>query len=180
MGKQNGTCAARPGMRPQLSPGHWFPLSPFGCLALGSWPYSSGGLKTPPLCHPQSLIQDDVDLRDTRRHCDKGNLRVKPRRAQLSSGTATCLMGKVGTLARSGLPGGAACLYPAVIATLVSWFWQSPTPSCFLGFCPYCLPKTILSDFSRLHPCSLLGYLEPCDSLMSQPFSSLGLRTHAP
>eukprot|EP00069_Balaena_mysticetus_P008471 bmy_05989T0 len=26
-----------------------------------------------------SLIQDDVDLRDTRRHCDKGNLRVKPR-----------------------------------------------------------------------------------------------------
>ncbi|KAF3829158.1 hypothetical protein GH733_003422 [Mirounga leonina] len=25
-----------------------------------------------------SLIQDDVDLRDTRRHCDKGNLRVKP------------------------------------------------------------------------------------------------------
>ncbi|XP_077848883.1 transmembrane prolyl 4-hydroxylase isoform X3 [Macaca mulatta] len=27
----------------------------------------------------QSLIQDDVDLRDTRRHCDKGNLRVKPR-----------------------------------------------------------------------------------------------------
>ncbi|KAK2509611.1 hypothetical protein MC885_002711 [Smutsia gigantea] len=26
-----------------------------------------------------SLIQDDIDLRDTRRHCDKGNLRVKPR-----------------------------------------------------------------------------------------------------
>ncbi|XP_005410420.2 PREDICTED: transmembrane prolyl 4-hydroxylase [Chinchilla lanigera] len=26
-----------------------------------------------------SLIQDDVDLRDTRRHCDKGNLLVKPR-----------------------------------------------------------------------------------------------------
>ncbi|XP_008564032.1 PREDICTED: transmembrane prolyl 4-hydroxylase, partial [Galeopterus variegatus] len=26
-----------------------------------------------------SLIQDDVDLRDTRRHCDKGNLRIKPR-----------------------------------------------------------------------------------------------------
>ncbi|XP_069865481.1 transmembrane prolyl 4-hydroxylase [Dipodomys merriami] len=26
-----------------------------------------------------SLIQDNVDLRDTRRHCDKGNLRVKPR-----------------------------------------------------------------------------------------------------
>nr|CAD28518.2 hypothetical protein [Homo sapiens] len=26
----------------------------------------------------RSLIQDDVDLRDTRRHCDKGNLRVKP------------------------------------------------------------------------------------------------------
>lgn len=25
-----------------------------------------------------SLIQDDVDLRDTRRHCDKGNLRVRP------------------------------------------------------------------------------------------------------
>ncbi|XP_021028539.2 transmembrane prolyl 4-hydroxylase [Mus caroli] len=25
-----------------------------------------------------SLIQDNVDLRDTRRHCDKGNLRVKP------------------------------------------------------------------------------------------------------
>ncbi|KAM9185860.1 transmembrane prolyl 4-hydroxylase isoform 2-T2 [Dugong dugon] len=26
-----------------------------------------------------SLIQQDIDLRDTRRHCDKGNLRVKPR-----------------------------------------------------------------------------------------------------
>ncbi|XP_078517923.1 transmembrane prolyl 4-hydroxylase [Lissotriton helveticus] len=26
-----------------------------------------------------SLIQNDVDLRDTRKHCDKGNLRVKPR-----------------------------------------------------------------------------------------------------
>uniref|UniRef100_A0A670YSN0 Transmembrane prolyl 4-hydroxylase n=1 Tax=Pseudonaja textilis TaxID=8673 RepID=A0A670YSN0_PSETE len=25
-----------------------------------------------------SLIQNDVDLRDTRKHCDKGNLRVKP------------------------------------------------------------------------------------------------------
>lgn len=36
-------------------------------------------MKTPPPCCPQSLIQDDVDLRDTRRHCDKGNLRVKPR-----------------------------------------------------------------------------------------------------
>lgn len=34
--------------------------------------------KTSSLCCPQSLIQDDVDLRDTRRHCDKGNLRVKP------------------------------------------------------------------------------------------------------
>lgn len=26
----------------------------------------------------QSLIQNDVDLRDTRKNCDKGNLRVKP------------------------------------------------------------------------------------------------------
>lgn len=26
----------------------------------------------------QSLIQNDVDLLDTRKHCDKGNLRVKP------------------------------------------------------------------------------------------------------
>ncbi|XP_040262862.1 transmembrane prolyl 4-hydroxylase [Bufo bufo] len=26
-----------------------------------------------------SLIQNDVDLRDTRKHCDKGNLRIKPR-----------------------------------------------------------------------------------------------------
>ncbi|XP_043835856.1 transmembrane prolyl 4-hydroxylase [Dromiciops gliroides] len=26
-----------------------------------------------------SLIQNDIDLRDTRKHCDKGNLRVKPR-----------------------------------------------------------------------------------------------------
>lgn len=64
-------------MRPRLSPGHiqLVSLEP----PLAAWPYSSGGLKTPPLCRPQSLIQDDVDLRDTRRHCDKGNLRVKPR-----------------------------------------------------------------------------------------------------
>ncbi|KAM4023066.1 transmembrane prolyl 4-hydroxylase [Anomaloglossus baeobatrachus] len=26
-----------------------------------------------------SLIQNDIDLRDTRKHCDKGNLRIKPR-----------------------------------------------------------------------------------------------------
>lgn len=26
----------------------------------------------------QSLIQNDIDLRDTRKNCDKGNLRVKP------------------------------------------------------------------------------------------------------
>uniref|UniRef100_A0A6I8P7I8 Transmembrane prolyl 4-hydroxylase n=1 Tax=Ornithorhynchus anatinus TaxID=9258 RepID=A0A6I8P7I8_ORNAN len=26
-----------------------------------------------------SLIQNDIDLRDTRKHCDKGNLRVKPK-----------------------------------------------------------------------------------------------------
>ncbi len=29
-------------------------------------------------CVSQSLIQNDVDLLDTRKHCDKGNLRVKP------------------------------------------------------------------------------------------------------
>uniref|UniRef100_A0A8C5UUQ2 Prolyl 4-hydroxylase, transmembrane n=1 Tax=Microcebus murinus TaxID=30608 RepID=A0A8C5UUQ2_MICMU len=50
------------------------PLPP----GLGYWPNSEGILKTLPPCCPQSLIQDDVDLRDTRRHCDKGNLRVKP------------------------------------------------------------------------------------------------------
>ncbi|XP_029457128.1 transmembrane prolyl 4-hydroxylase isoform X2 [Rhinatrema bivittatum] len=36
-----------------------------------------------------SLIQNDVDLRDTRKHCDKGNLRVKP---QL--GTAVFWLGR--------------------------------------------------------------------------------------
>lgn len=30
------------------------------------------------MCVSQSLIQNDVDLLDTRKHCDKGNLRVKP------------------------------------------------------------------------------------------------------
>lgn len=30
------------------------------------------------MCVFQSLIQNDVDLLDTRKHCDKGNLRVKP------------------------------------------------------------------------------------------------------
>lgn len=38
----------------------------------------AGSPQTALLCCLQSLIQDDVDLRDTRRHCDKGNLRVKP------------------------------------------------------------------------------------------------------
>lgn len=111
----------------------------------------------------------------------RGTCVSSPARAQLSSGTTTCLMGKVRTLARSGLPGG-SCLplpsrdcYPGELVLAI------PHPFMFSGFfCPYCLPKTTLSDFSRLHPCSLLGYLEPCDSLMSQPFSSLGLRTHAP
>lgn len=30
------------------------------------------------VCASQSLIQNDVDLLDTRKNCDKGNLRVKP------------------------------------------------------------------------------------------------------
>lgn len=30
------------------------------------------------MCVSQSLIQNDVDLLDTRKHCEKGNLRVKP------------------------------------------------------------------------------------------------------
>lgn len=38
----------------------------------------AGSPKPSSPCCPQSLIQDNVDLRDTRRHCDKGNLRVKP------------------------------------------------------------------------------------------------------
>lgn len=41
-------------------------------------------LRSNPVCDTfsvvssQSLIQNDVDLRDTRKNCDKGNLRVKP------------------------------------------------------------------------------------------------------
>lgn len=31
-----------------------------------------------PMVSLQSLIQNDIDLRDTRKNCDKGNLRVKP------------------------------------------------------------------------------------------------------
>lgn len=56
-----------------------FPSGYLWLSGLGCWPDNGGSLKTPPPSCPQSLIQDDVDLRDTRRHCDKGNLRVKPR-----------------------------------------------------------------------------------------------------
>ena len=86
-----------------------------------------------------------------------------PDRAQLSSGTTTCLTGKVRTLARPGIPGGSCLPLPSPDCYPGELVLAIPHPFiCFLGFfCPYCLPKTILSDFSRLHPCSLLGYLEP-------------------
>lgn len=60
------THPSRPGMR-----AHLFSLRPAHAMMAGTPQTSSS-------CCPQSLIQDDVDLRDTRRHCDKGNLRVKP------------------------------------------------------------------------------------------------------
>lgn len=41
-------------------------------------PYSSPVCDTFPVFSLQSLIQNDIDLRDTRKNCDKGNLRVKP------------------------------------------------------------------------------------------------------
>ena len=112
----------------------------------------------------------------------RGTCVSSPARAQLSSGTTTCLMGKVRTLARPGLPGGSCLPLPSPDCYPGELVLAIPYPSiCYLffSFCPYCLPKTILSDFSRVYLCSLLGYLEPCDSLMPQPFISLGLRTHA-
>lgn len=62
-------------------------------------------MKTLPSCCPQSLIQDDVDLRDTRRHCDKGNLRVKPRQ-----GTAVFWYNYLPDGQGEGLWPGQACL----------------------------------------------------------------------
>ncbi|KAM4721116.1 LOW QUALITY PROTEIN: transmembrane prolyl 4-hydroxylase [Rhinophrynus dorsalis] len=60
-----------------------------------------------------SLIQNDVDLRDTRKHCNKGNLRIKPRQGTavfwynyLSNGK-----GWVGDLDEFALHGG--CLVTA-------------------------------------------------------------------
>lgn len=41
-------------------------------------PCSSTVCDTFPVVPLQSLIQNDIDLRDTRKNCDKGNLRVKP------------------------------------------------------------------------------------------------------
>lgn len=41
-------------------------------------PYSSPVCDIFPMVSLQSLIQNDIDLRDTRKNCDKGNLRVKP------------------------------------------------------------------------------------------------------
>ena len=53
-----------------------------------------------------------------------------------------CLTGKVRTLPGQGYLEGAAFLYPALIATLVSWFWPSPTPSyVFWVFLPLLPPK---------------------------------------
>uniref|UniRef100_G1R4R6 Transmembrane prolyl 4-hydroxylase n=1 Tax=Nomascus leucogenys TaxID=61853 RepID=G1R4R6_NOMLE len=86
-----------------MGPGdHWvIPVSPWehpqlGTCSVAPLPYSymtvlfylnnvtGGGETVFPVADNRtydemSLIQDDVDLRDTRRHCDKGNLRVKPR-----------------------------------------------------------------------------------------------------
>ena len=53
----------------------------------------------------------------------RGTCVSSPARAQQSSGTTTCLMGKVRTCGQARAALREASLYPALIATLVSCFW---------------------------------------------------------
>lgn len=157
----------------------WAYLVGFPLVTLG-WPGHSGDrLNTPPPCCPQSLIQDDVDLRDTRRHCDKGNLRVKPRQGTavfwynyLPDGQGEGLWPGLGGALRT------ASLYPVPICHNGGLFLAAFQ----MVFCSWCLPKAILSGFSRppqdLY--CLLGYPHHYHSLMPQTSYSLGLGTHVP
>lgn len=103
-----------------------------------------GQLKTSPSSCPQSLIQDDVDLRDTRRHCDKGNLRVKPQQ-----GTAVFWYNYLpdgqgeGLWQGQGRHEGSSLYQPQ--RPVILWLWGS-----------------------------FLGYLSPRDSLMLQPSARWG------
>ncbi|XP_044133795.1 LOW QUALITY PROTEIN: transmembrane prolyl 4-hydroxylase [Bufo gargarizans] len=82
-----------------------------------------------------SLIQNDVDLRDTRKHCDKGNLRIKPRQGTavfwynyLSDGK-----GWVGDLDEFALHGG--CLVTEGIKWIANnWINVDPNKSRQLWF----------------------------------------------
>lgn len=53
----------------------------------------------------------------------RGTCVSSPARAQQSSGTTTCLMGKVRTCGQARAALREASLYPALVATLVSCFW---------------------------------------------------------
>lgn len=86
-----------------------------GC-SLAGWARGAGVSRaqhsgTLPLCASQSLIQNDVDLRDTRKNCDKGNLRVKPRQGTavfwynyLSDGEGTACHGARGSGSAASRP----------------------------------------------------------------------------
>ena len=82
-------------------------------------------LRSSPVCDTfsvvscQSLIQNDVDLRDTRKNCDKGNLRVKPQQGTavfwynyLSDGEGTVPF-QGSALGRGGAAGGDSRLLAA-------------------------------------------------------------------
>lgn len=136
---------ARPG-RAQGTPG--FPAAP----RPGSWPIS-GAARTSPL-RPQSLIQGDVDLRDTRRHCDKGNLRVKPQQGTAVFWYNYLPDGQGEGLGARAAPEGSPC---------------TSRSAALLGrFRPSCLPN------HRSGSGALPGLPPPWDSLAPRPSARWG------
>ena len=74
-----------------------------------------------------------------------------PARAQLSSGTTTCLTGKVRTLARPGIPGG-SCL-------------PLPSPDCYPGELVLAIPHPVIC---------FLGFFAPTASQRPSSVTSAG------